>query len=515
MTENIPIVDRIVAEVIESITSGKTAPGERMASIRAMAISMGVNRNTVAHAYKELAEKGYLDTRYGGGSYAALPAPWTMAGRDPAGDAPITQPSAGPGSNGAVARFTEEDWDLRFARRLTGLLTHSAKTQFAQRDNGQAINLLQLRPNTEMFVLERFRNCMNTVLRRSGRHLLNYGAPAGYLPLREQIATRLRAQQIEADPSQILITSGSQQGIDLLARAFLDPGDSVILESPTYSIALKIFTANGARMIPYAIGPEGVNFQALEGYSFQPSPKLFYAVPNFQNPTTHSYSLEEKLALLGHVRRAGSMLIEDAYYTELHDQPRPALAALDKSERVIHLNTFSKTMVPAVRVGYLMGPAAVVRKLTELKEMTDLSHSLILQAAIAEFLERGYFEEHVENVRRFYQERIARVTAMLEAYLPAEVEFSRPGGGLFLWVDLPPHVDTDALSQQLRQKGVLVSSGSLFQAFQGGRNGLRLCVASESEERIAQGLALLGQELRQVLSQPKPTLVEREYQATH
>lgn len=506
MTQHAPIADGIVSDLIERITSGKLAVGERMPSIRAMAAGMGVNRNTVAHAYKELAEKGYLDTRYGGGSYAAQP-----------GAIPFPAPPARelPAANGAQARFSEEDWELRFARRFNGLLAQTGKAPFPQWEEGEAINLFQLRPNTDMFELERFRNCMNTVLRRSGRHLLNYGSPAGYLPLREQIAERLRAQHIRADASRILITSGSQQGIDLLARAFLDPGDSVVVESPTYAIALKIFMANGARLIPYAVGPGGVSFQALEGYHFQPSPKLFYAVPNFQNPTTHSYSLEEKQALLRHVHRAGSLLVEDAYYTELHDQPRPALAALDSSERVIHLNTFSKTLVPAVRVGYLMGPAPVVRRLSELKEMTDLSHSLILQAAIAEFLERGYFEEHVVNVRRFYQERIARVTVMLEAYLPPEATFTRPGGGLFIWVDLPPHVDTDLLCQQLRRKGVLISPGSLFQVFPGGRNGLRLCVASEGEERLAQGLALLGQELRQVLNEPVPTPVQQEYQATH
>ena len=511
MKPNMPIVDKIVAEVIETITSGKVAVGERLPSIRAMAIQMAVNRNTVAHAYKELAEKGYLDTRYGGGSYAARPMAWPQSQLAATEAAPAARSPA----TRTRGRFTEEDWELRFARRLNGLLAQTGKAPYLQMDDGEAINLFQLRPNTDMFMLERFRNCMNTVLRRSGRLLLNYGAPAGYLPLREQIAARLRARHIPADSGQILITSGSQQGIDLLARAFLEPGDGVVVESPTYAIALKIFAANGAHLIPYTVGPGGVSFQALDGYNFQPSPKLFYAVPNFQNPTTHSYSLEEKQALLNHVYRAGSLLVEDAYYCELHDQPRPALAALDDSERVIHLNTFSKTLVPAVRVGYLMGPPAVVRKLTELKEMTDLSHSLILQAAIAEFLERGYFEEHVENVRNFYQQRIERVTAMLEAYLPAEIEFTKPGGGLFIWVDLPAHLDSDMVCQQLRQKGVLIGSGSLFQPFPGGRNGLRLCVAGESEERLAKGLALLGHELRQVLSRPEPTLVEREYQATH
>ena len=511
------LADRIVSDVIASITRGELAAGARLPSIRAQAEQMGVNRNTVAQAYKELAEKGYLVTRYGGGSFAAHPLPeFSAAARETGGDGTAAGGAeAHPGPEEQPALFSEEDWELRFASRLSGFLTKTGKAPFLQQEDGGAINLFQLRPNTDLFVLEQFRNCLNTVLRRSGKHLLNYGAPAGYLPLREQIVARLRALNIEADPGQILITSGSQQGIDLLSRAFLEAGDGVVVESPTYAIALKMFTASGARLIPYTVGPGGVSFQALEGFSFQPSPKLFYAVPNFQNPTTHSYSLEEKQGLLQHVYRAGSMLIEDAYYTELHPEPRPALTALDRSHRVIYLNTFSKTLVPALRVGYLMGPAAVVRRLTELKEMTDLSHSLILQGAIAEFLERGYFDEHVSNVRRFYQKRIARVSEMLEAALPEEAPFTRPGGGLFIWVDLPRHVDTDMLYQQLRQKGVLVSPGSLFHPFPGGRNGLRLCVASESEERLARGISLLGEELKQLLRRPTPTLVEREYQATH
>ena len=499
-------MDQVVSTFIETIRGGRLPVGARVESIREAAKKLGVNRNTMGRAYRELAAKGYLATRFGGGSYAAVPHP-------PSGL--VATPETWGEVEPAAPPFTEEDWELRFARRLNGFLSPSGRAPFVGAEEGEAVNLFQLRPNTDLFLLERFRNCMNTVLRRSGRQLLNYGAPAGYLPLREQIAARLRTQGIEADPGQILITSGSQQGIDLVARGFLDPGDGVVVESPTYAIALKIFTAGGARLIPYAVGRQGVSFQALEGFSFQNSPKLFYAVPNFQNPTTHSYSLAEKKALLEQVYRAGSMLIEDAYYTELHEEPRPALVALDTSRRVIYLNTFSKTLVPAVRIGYLVGPPGVVRKLTELKEMTDLSHSLILQAAIAEFLERGHFDEHVAKVRAFYQQRIAYVSEMLAAELPPEAPFTRPGGGLFIWIDLPHHVDTTVLYQELRHDGVLISPGDIFQPLPGGRNGMRLCVGGESEARLKKGIALVGRHLKRVLSRPPPTLVERDYQATH
>jgi 2-aminoadipate transaminase len=408
------------------------------------------------------------------------------------------------------------DWERRFARRLEGFLSRPNAPLFSP-GRPRPINLFQLRPNTELFPLERFRQCLNTVLRRSGRTLMNYGTPAGYQPLREQIALRLRAKGIEADASRLLIISGSQQGIDLLARAFLDEGDGVVVESPMYSIALKIFTVNGARLFPYLVGREGIRFPDLAPLHLQQPPKLFYAVPNFQNPTTHSYTLEEKAGLLEQVYRLGSLLVEDASDNELHGEPArwPPLAALDRSGRVIFLNTFSKTLAPGVRVGYLCAPPPVVRRLTELKEMTDLSHSLILQAAIAEFMERGYFDEHVEQVRHFYRQRMERVLGLLEQALPPEVAFTRPDGGLCVWVDLPDHLDAQRLFESLRQQGVLVSPGDLYQPTRSGRNGLRLCVATESEERLGQAFRILGRELEQALGQPLPTPAEQEYQAIH
>ena len=501
------ITDQVVDNVMEQVRVGQLKPGERLPSIRAYAKSLGINRNTVAGAFRELAEKGVIESRFGGGSYVSPHATLANSHREPPSERHRSEKEAGV--------FTEADWELRFAHRLRGFLSRTGKAPFLQQETHQKINLFHLRPNTDSFPLEKFRQCMNTVLRRSGKYLLNYGAPSGYQPLREQIAHRLRSTGLEVDTSQILITSGSQQGIDLMARALLDPDDLVVVESPTYAIALKIFSANGARLISYAITPGGVSFKALEGFHFQQSPKMFYAVPNFQNPTTHSYSIQEKESLLDQVYESGSLLIEDAYYSELHDSPRPSIASLDGLERVVHLNTFSKTMVPAVRVGYLVGPAPLVRKLTEMKEMTDLSHSLILQAAIAEFMERGYFDQHVNTIRQFYSHRMEQVAGLLQKALPEGIGFQNPGGGLFLWLDLPGHLDSDQIARTLRERGVLVCPGSLFQPFPGGRNGLRLCIANESESRLAEGIALVGEVLEQSLRQPAPTEQDREYQATH
>jgi GntR family transcriptional regulator/MocR family aminotransferase len=500
-----PLTDQIVTRLIGSIHSGAVPLGTRLPSIRALASQLGVNRNTVAHAIRELAEKGYVETRFGGGSIAARPTP-------------ALPPEAQPPGNGAgePAVLSERDWEQRFARHLGAFLSPATPPLFPT-GRPRPINLFQLRPDTGLFPLERFRRCLNTVLRRGGRHLLNYGSPAGYLPLREQIARRLRQARIAADPSQVLIVTGSQQGIDLLARAFVDPGDRVVVESPMYSIALKIFAMNGARLHAYAVGPTGIDSKALEQLGPQQPPKLFYAVPNFQNPTTHSYTLEEKTTLLRHAYRLDSLVIEDASDTELHGEPGqwPALASLDPTRRVIYLNTFSKTLVPAVRVGYLCAPAPLVRRLSELKEMTDLSQSLILQAAIAEFMERGYFDEHVAQLRATYRTRMERVLELLEATLPAETPFTRPDGGLCVWVDLPPHLDAQRVFEHLRGRGVLVSPGSLYQSLPSGRNGIRLSVAAEPEDRLREAFAILGRELGELLRRPPPTPAEQEYQSMH
>jgi GntR family transcriptional regulator/MocR family aminotransferase len=462
---------------------------------------MGVNRNTVALAYKELAQKGYLEARFGGGSTV----------RRPMLVAETTLPDIAPRSTG---RHNTPDWERRFASRLLELtypLTVPPPTDPAP------INLFQLQPHTALFPTGELRRCLNTVLRRSGQTLLNYGTPAGYLPLRERIAARLKAQGIAVDAARVLITSGSQQGIDLLARAFLDPGDGVVVESPMYSIALKILQVNGATLLPYDVGPRGISLAALPALLARAAPKLFYTVPNFQNPTAHSYTTEEKRALLEQVNHCGALLVEDASDAELHGDAaaRPALAALDGAGQVVHLNTFSKTLVPAVRVGYLAGPAPVVRKLTELKEMTDLSHTLILQAATAEFMARGLFDRHVEQVRAFYRHRMEQALEWLAEFLPEECAFARPSGGLITWVDLPAWVDTARLYQDLAEQGVLVSPGALYQPAPGGRNGIRLCVSGETEERLREGIRILGAHLHRILRHPVRMVAPQEYQSIH
>lgn len=537
-----PLVPQIVAHVRGAIAAGRLAAGARLPSIRALAATLGVNRNTAAQAIRELAEQGYIYTRFGGGSLVQVPPPPPASMPGPAlhrhaSPGPLGHGTAAGAPFSAAGRrnsaeLSADDWERRFAGWSQGLLAAQPPQPLATSANGsgaRAINLYQQRPVTELFPLREFRACLDAVLKRSGRSLLNYGSPSGYLPLREAIAERLRSAGTPAEARSVLIVSGSQQGIDLLARALLEPGDGVLVESPTYSIALRLFAAAGARLISYPVGRAGVGLDALRALEPLRPPKLCYAVPNFQNPTTHSYTLEEKRTLLAEAARLDTVVVEDATDVELHADPtaHPSLAALEAldaprrpsnsgaSGRVVYLNSFSKTLVPAVRVGYLAAPPPLLRRLTELKEMTDLSHSLILQAAITEFMAAGHYDAHVERVRRHYRQRMERVLQMLRETLPVETPFTEPESGLGVWVDLPAHLNPEGLFEELREQGVLVSPGGLYQPGPRERNGLRLSVTSEDEARLSRGFAIVGQVLGQALRRPPPSLVEQEYQSIH
>ncbi|MDH4247029.1 MAG: PLP-dependent aminotransferase family protein [Deltaproteobacteria bacterium] len=508
LDRSLPLVGQISALLQESIRSGRIPVGSRLPSIRDLARQLGVNRNTVAQVIRTLAEQGVLETHFGGGSVVS-----GESGLGP--DGPGERVPGAMGAVGMQGTLGIPDWERRFARRVMEALGRG--TVAVGNGKGETINLYQQRPVTDFFPLEAFQSCLDSVLRQTGRELLNYGTPGGYLPLREEIAGRLRGQGILADPSQVLVVGGSQQGIDLVARAFLDEGDGVVVESPTYSIALRIFTVNGARLHPYRLDPGSLRWGDLEALRHGPPPKLFYTVPNFQNPTTHSYTRDERLAVLEHARALDTLVIEDASDQEFHVHPRewPPLAALDSTGRVIHLNTFSKTLVPALRLGYVCAPSGVIRRLTELKEMTDLSHSLLLQAAIAEFMRRGLFDAHLEQVRRFYHERMSFALETLDKTLPPETPFTRPAGGLCVWVDLPSGVSARRVFEQAQARGVLVSPGDLYRPAQFHRNGLRLCVVNEDESRLAQGFQVLGQVLSEALREPHRPTGPEEYQPIH
>ncbi len=363
-----------------------------------------------------------------------------------------------------------------------------------------------MQPPADLLPVELFRRCMTHVLQTIEARALGYSPREGVSRLREAIAADLMRQGVPARAEEILVTTGSQQAIDVIARGLVNPEETVLADAATYSGALNVFTAAGARLVGVPSDLEGPDPAALERLS-RAGAKALYLMPDAQNPTGGTISIGRRRALIGWSRRAGVPLIEDAYVTDLwlDDAPQPAtLRSLDGE--VLHVGSFSKKLIPALRVGYLLHPEAVGPRFTSLKHTMDLGTSALLQYALAEFLERGYLPAHLERVRAEYRRRRDALATALEKHLPREVSFHPPRAGLALFIQLPDDIPPGAAFEAAEREGVLVAPSTLnaISGHGGGAaGGLRLTFCAEPPRRIQEGAKRLGRALDALLSESK------------
>ncbi|MEB3285779.1 MAG: PLP-dependent aminotransferase family protein [Candidatus Sericytochromatia bacterium] len=328
---------------------------------------------------------------------------------------------------------------------------------------------------------------------------LQYGPSEGYAPLREAIAEQLRAEGIPLDGNQILVTTGSQQGIMLIAHAFLDPGDEVVVADPTFLGALQAFGSFEAQLIPVPLDAEGMKLDALEQVLARHKPKFIYTVPTFQNPTGLALSDERKAHLYQIARNYGVPIIEDDPYGELyfgHERPR-AIKSYDTSQGVMLLRTFSKVLAPGLRVAYAVVPDGVMEKILPLKQGNDLHTASFTQMMVAEYLRSGALEQHLVHLRDIYRRRRDLMLAAMDEHFPTWCEWTRPEGGLFIWVTLPETMAAEPLLEQaIREQKVAFIPGKAFFAKGGGENTFRLNFSNASEEQIIEGVRRLGAVMR-------------------
>jgi 2-aminoadipate transaminase len=321
--------------------------------------------------------------------------------------------------------------------------------------------------------------------------ILDYGEVEGYLPLRELIARRMAARGVAADPAEIMITNGSQQGIDFVARLMLDPGDQIVVEGPVYIGAMQTFDAYEAEYIIAPMDDEGLDVAALDRLltATGARPKLIYTVPTFQNPTGITMTRA----------RRGILVLEDDPYGELYfdEVPELALRALDPS--VVHLGTFSKTIAPGIRVGWTVAPPRVMDLLLMAKEGSDIHTDRVITRTVY-YTAEGFLDDHVASLRDLYRRRRDALLAGLETHLPSRVTWSCPGGGFFVWVRLPDGCDADLLLPRAARQGVAFLPGSWFYpAGQKVHNGLRMSFSSLPIERIEEGTRRLGKAIEAFL----------------
>jgi 2-aminoadipate transaminase len=346
-------------------------------------------------------------------------------------------------------------------------------------------------PSPATFPVEQMRAAFDKVLSTNGKVALQYGPTDGYGPLREWIAHSLSTDGVTILPEQVMMTSGSQQGLDLLGKVLIDEGSKILVETPSYLGALQAFSLYGPEFgsVPtddHGLVPEAVA-EAGKGA------RLIYALPNFQNPTGRTLSVERRIALVEACARLGLPLIEDDPYGALSYRGEPLAKMLTMNPGgVIYMGSFSKILTPGIRLGYVVAPVPLIRKLEQAKQATDLHTSQLTQMAVYEVIKDGFLATHIPTIRKLYADQCQAMLNALTEYFPSSVTWTRPEGGMFIWVTLPKHIDTTKLIDEAIAQHVAFVPGAPFYANEPERNTLRLSFVTVPQERIRIGVEILG-----------------------
>lgn len=395
-------------------------------------------------------------------------------------------------------------WSRRFAHRTRAIKSSTIRELLKLTQDPEVISLAGGLPAPELFPVERFKDACRTILDTHPTAALQYGATEGYSPLREMIASNVKRYGIDASADNVLITSGSQQALDLVAKLLINEGDTLLVEAPTYLGALQAFNVFGAEYVSVPTDHEGIRTDCMDE-AFQCGPKFMYLLPNFQNPAGLTMSLERRKEVVRMSNQHGIPIIEDDPYGQLRysgDHVTP-LFVLDRENvhgddhyrmgNVIYMSTFSKLLAPGLRLGWIVAPPDVVSKLVQIKQGADLHTSTFSQAVAYEVARDGFLDEHVKKIRAVYGERRDVMLDSLERYFPPEASWTRPEGGLFLWVTLPDGMDAmDLFHTAIENKVAFVPGASFYPDESEGARHLRLNFSNSTPDRIREGIRRLG-----------------------
>jgi GntR family transcriptional regulator/MocR family aminotransferase len=476
-----PLYLQIKDQLQERIESGSLLPGTKLPPSRTLAEELDVSRVTVVNAYAELEVEGLAKAHVGRGTFVIDP-------RGPDRD----------------WRDNPFDWRTTLLRppgvSASGMLADML--HLAQQPD--LISFAMGAPATDLLPARPFREAVNRVLRRDGAAALQYDDASGYLPLRRAVVDMLKCAGVEARSADVLITSGSQQALDLAARVLTGPGDVVLTESPTYLGALDIFQSYGLEVHGVPMDGRGMRIDALEQAVKRHHPSLIYTITAFHNPTGTTMEEGRRRQLLELAEQHNVLILEDGVCSELcyEGSLPPSLKALDRGQNVVYVNSFSKFLLPGIRVGYMVASGRNRERLVTAKRATDLFTSSLLQRALFEYLEQGRLAPHLERVRSAYKNRRDAMLSALTRHLPEGAHWTRPQGGLCLWVTLPSSIATAQLYLTAIDHGVAFAVGSVFFPEHPASSSLRLNFAAHPAERIDEGLRRLGKALRKEQRSP-------------
>ena len=388
----------------------------------------------------------------------------------------------------------------RYADRVASLSSNAIREILKLTQKPEIISFAGGLPAPDSFPMDEIKEIMMDIVTNLDAATLQYGITEGYVPLREEIVKMVKPLGMDISINDILVTTGSQQGLDLVSKAFLNKGDTVLVESPTYLSALQVFKLYEANCVAAPVDAEGVDPVALDKLLAEDqSIKALYMIPTFQNPSGCSISLERRRAIMEVVAKYDILVLEDNPYGDLRysGEVLPTLSSFDTQAQVVYLGSFSKTIAPGLRVGFSIASPYVMSKLIIGKQACDLHSPLLTQRIIAEFLSRGLMKAHLDEVNAMYKTKRDVMLGSLEKYMPEGVTWTKPDGGLFLWAQLPAHLNSMELFHKAIAKNVAFVAGESFFVNGEPRNTMRLNFSNASVENIEKGIRVLAEVIKE------------------
>lgn len=481
----IPLYQQVATFLRQSMLSGSLAPETRLPATRQLAQDLAVSRITVENAYAVLEADGLVARQAGSGTYVLPQDPLLPKQHGNIPEWPLWQHDVLNAAQFMKEAPIGEEWDSPHPNLVSF-------TGFG---------------DPRLFPVAEFSRAIKDVIHRYGYASMEMVDTRGYPPLRATIAHVLASQGVQTHPDNILITSGSQQAIALVAQLLLKPRDTVLLERPTYDRALDLFRTQQFKLIDCPTDACGMQTEHLEPLLQQHHPKLIYTIPNFQNPTGACLSLARRRQLIALANRYNIPLLEDDFVGELRYEGRvqPALKALDPGGRVIYVGTFSKLLMPGLRVGFVVAEGPIYNRLVHLKQVNDLATSTLIQRVLEMYISVGRYQAHVRRSCQIYRTRRNAIVVAIGQYLPAGVQVVTPQGGLFVWAQLADGMSATQLLPLAREEGVEYAPGPRFfvQPTEGERY-MRFNFATHTVADIGEGMQRLGRAIQRLHAQREP-----------
>lgn len=459
------LYNQIYSQILELILQGTLANNIKLPSMRALSKQLNVNIVTVVNAYKLLKDEGYIEVRSGSGAYV---------------------------------RHSELKLITEVPNILIDELYSNDDIELMKSGkiiiDADVINFASNTPSKDFFPVDDFKKVLVETIDADGSEVFNYQESQGYEPLRIIISKMFETHDIKANPSSIQIISGAQQGIDIVAKALLNRDDCVIAENPTYIGARAVFKSRGAKIVDIEIKEDGMDMNLLVSALKKYRPKIVYTMPTYHNPTGYVYSTEKRRQLIKLASAFGFYIIEDDFLSELNygNHKHSYLKSIDEADRVILIKSYSKLLMPGLRIGCMIVPDKLSSSIIDAKHTTDISTAGLIQRAFYHYLSEGFWEKHLQNITEIYKNRYVTMSRNLKKLEKHGVTFYESNGGFSFWLKMPVYINTNKLYNLAAKHGVAFIPGSIYTTGYGSSiNYIRLSFTQVDENEIERGITIL------------------------